>query len=62
MACVLYHFKGNGPGEMGQARRITSESSNGSCKSGVSLGTEGKGDQRVDICNHYQDCVRFKAQ
>ena len=62
MAYVLYHFKGNSPGQTGQARPITSESSHGSCESGVSLGTEGKEDQRVDMCDHYQGCGGFRAQ
>ena len=62
MACVLYHVKGNNPGQTGQARRITFESSHGSCKSGVSLGTEGKEDQRVDMCDHHQGCGGFGAQ
>ena len=48
--------------QTGQARRITSESSHGSYQFNESLGTEGKEDQRVDMCDHYQGCGGFRAQ
>lgn len=54
LACVLYPFRGKDSGQTGQAGHITSESSHGSCKSAMSLGTEKKEDQRVDMCGHHQ--------